>query len=166
MAISITPGTGGTIKQTNFEAHLLEIITFAKNQELIPARNPQKFNYIQGFTFTDTLFRCNFSLPVNRETNETGGNLITVPDYLTGVTFTPGTGGTFKSANFAAYLSEVILYGQDLEADALKNPTAADRITGSYDINPKVFGGSIEIPIIPSVSTDGRPIYTAVPYLV
>lgn len=163
---NVTPGTGGTIKSSKVEAHLLEIITFGKEQELNTAKNPAPpKNYIQGYTYTDTLFRCNLSIPVNRTTNASGDSVFTVPDYLSGVTFTPGTDGTFKSTNFAAYLVECVLYAQELERDATKNPTGADRITGNFDINPNVFSGSIEIPIKPTVGTDGKPNFTAVEYL-
>lgn len=163
---TITPGTGSTIKSSKIEEHLLEIITFGKAQELDTAKNsaPPK-SYIQGFTYTDTLFRCNLSIPVNRSTNETGGSLFTTPDYLSGVTFTPGTGGTFKSTNFAAYLVECVLHAQELERDTAKNPSGADRITGNFDINPNVFTGSVEIPIKPGVGADGKPNFTAVEYL-
>lgn len=163
---SITPGTSGTIKSTKIESHLLEIITFAKAQELDTSKNPAPpKNYIQGYTFTDTLFRCNLSIPSNRITNEIGEPTFSTADYLSGVTFTPGTDGTFKSTNFAAYLVECVLYAQDLEADTSKNPSGADRITGNFDINPNVFSGTVEIPIVPSVGTDGKTVYTAKEYL-
>ncbi|MBD2743660.1 hypothetical protein [Coleofasciculus sp. FACHB-1120] len=163
---AITPGTGGTIKSAMLEAHLLEIIAFGKQQESTPARNPapQK-NYIQGYTLTDTLFRCNLSIPVNRVTNENGESVYTTPDYLSGVTFTPGSNGTFKSGNFAAYLIEVVLYAQELERDSTKNPSGADRINGNFDINPNVFSGSVELPISPGVTSDGKPTFTAISYL-
>lgn len=164
MAI-ITPGTGGTIKSAKIESHLLEIITFARVQELNTVLNTGNKNYIQGFTYTDALFRCNLSIPVLRVTNETGESVTSTPAYITGVTFTPGSNGTFKSANFAAYLVETVLYAQELERDTTKNPAGADRITGNFDINPNVFSASIEIPVVPSIATDGRPTYTAVEYL-
>lgn len=163
---TITPGTGGTIKSAKVESHLLEIITFAKVQELDTTKNPAPPKlYIQGYTFTDALFRCNLSIPVNRTTNSGGESVISTPDYLSGVTFTPGTTGTFKSTNFAAYLVEVLMYAQDLERNAAKNPAGADRISGNFDINPNLFSGSVELPISLSLGTDGKPVYTATEYL-
>lgn len=162
---SITPGTNGTLKSTTAEALLAEIATFLRNNEKVSARNPTNLNYIRpDFNLNSFTFICSFSLPVEQTIGTDGGVTFTASEYLSGLTFSAGAGGTFKSATAAQYFLEIIAFLQATEADNTKNPQANNYVSSSYDGDNNLFTGSVTIPLTASL-VDGKPVINISEYL-
>lgn len=164
--VNIIVGSGGTIKSTVLENHLLETMILLQLQEQDVSKNSTKKDYIQGSYNTNSkLFNGNYSLPVVQTINTDGQLVVNVPDYLTGVDFSSGTGGTFKSTNLAAYFFEVLILCQLWENIPEKNPQGKNNVTGSLNSDNTLFTGSVSLPIQIEVAVNGSQVITALPYL-
>lgn len=165
MAI-ITPGSGGTIKSTSAEAQLLEVLNFLRLQEKIPSKNQQGVNNVEGtFSIVNDGFSGSFDIPVTFSLNASGQPVISVPEYLTGISFSAGTGGTFKSATAAGYFVEILMYLQALEADTSKNTQARNYITGTFSSDNSRFIGTIFVPTLVEIADDGHVCFVPQQYL-
>lgn len=165
MAI-IVPGAGSTIKSRVLENHLLETMILLQLQEQDETKNSTKKDYVQGSYNTNTkLFTGSYSLPVVQRLTLDGNLIIDVFDYVTGVDFSPGTGGTFKSTNLAAYFLEVLMLCQMWENIDTRNPQGKNNITGSLNSDSKLFAGSVSLPIQISIDPNGAQVVAALPYL-
>lgn len=162
----VVAGSGGTIKSETAEGQLLEILNFLRLQEKISDKNPQGVNNVEGsFSIVSDGFSGSFDLPISFSLNSSGQPIISVPEYLTGVSFIPGNGGTFKSNTAAGYFVEVIMYMQALEATTLKNPQARNYVTGTFSSDNSRFVGTIFVPTTVSLSSDGHACFVAQEYL-
>lgn len=165
MAI-ITPGTGGTIKSTTLEGQIFEAISLARKWELDSSKNPSARNYISSYSLSATGFAAAVSFPCELSLNTSGQTVFVIPDYLVGTAFTPGTTGTFKSSNIAAYIAELILHGQLLERQSSKNPSSINNFSAEYNTEePITFNANISLALILDISSNGKPQFNAVEYL-
>ena len=163
---SITSGTGATLKSATAEGQCLEALVFLQLQEASTSRNPSAFNNVDGAIDTDDmLFSGSFNIPASQTLGSSGSLIIAADPYLSGVIFTPGTGGTFKSVTAEAYVLETLMYLQALEQNSLKNPQNRNFITGSYNSDTKVYTGTFSLPISLTLGTDGAVTCVANPYL-
>lgn len=163
---SITAGTGATLKSDTAEGQCLESLVFLQLQENSTQRNPAALSNVVGAIDTDLLvFSGTFTIPASQTLGSSGSLVIAADPYLSGVIFTPGTGGTFKSVTAEAYVLETLMYLQALEQNLLKNPQNRNFITGSYNSDTKVYTGTFSLPILLSLGTDGEVICVANPYL-
>lgn len=162
----ITPGSGGTIKSGTAEAQLLEILNFLRLQEKIPAKNTQGVVNVEGsFSIVSDGFSGSFDIPVAFSINSSGQPVISVSEYLTGLTFATGSGGTFKAATAAGYFVEIIMHMQGLEADSSKNLQARNYVTGTFSSDNSRFVGTIFIPTTVSIADNGHICFVAQEYL-
>jgi len=162
----VVVGTGSTLKATTLEGLLQECCTLLRMKELDPVHNPNNEARVSNsHNQADGIFNSSYNLLVNPTQNDSGQNVLAVPEYLTGLIFSPGTGGTFKSITCAGYLIELVMFAQNLERSTVKNPNKLNYVTGTYNSENNSFSGSITVPIITSINAEGGTVYTADEYL-
>lgn len=163
---SITAGTGGTIKSTTLEAQLQEICMLLQISEATPVNNPDQLDRISVSHDSDTSnFTATFNFPVEQTINPEGQINYSALDYLVDLDFSPGTGGTFKSNSLTGYLMEALIYAQNVERQAIRNPANRNGATGSFNSDSTIFTGSLSLPVLISVEPDGSIKYVADEYL-
>lgn len=164
--VAITAGTGSTLKSTTAEAVLAECLDYLQLQETTSTRNPNLRDYVRiNYDCNSYLFSSTFNFPYLQSQNSLGEKVSSVPDYLSGVTFSPGTGGTFKSINPAAFAFEVATFLDIAERDASKNPTSQNRISLTEDSERLIVSATVTLPFILALNTDGTRKITITPYL-
>lgn len=164
---TIQTGSGETFKTTIAEGRLIEAACFLKVQELEPTKNPIERNSVLGeFSISSMEFSGTYNLICSQVLTPSGGISIVATPYLTGVSFSPGSGSpTFKSTTPEAYLLEVITYLQSLEATAAKNPNGLNQISGTYNADTGVYSGNFVIPLSIAFDASGSIDFTAREYL-
>lgn len=163
---TLTPGDGGTIRSNTIEGVLQELCTYLQIYEFSALNNPNGLNNIIGNHLQDSKqFTCNYTIPVKQELNTLGQIVYSAIDYLADLIFVPGTGGTFKSTTCAGYLMEAIIYCQNLEQNAAKNPNRENNITGTFNSDSTTFSGTINLPVSVNISAIGEVTYKADEYL-
>ncbi|MCC5620715.1 hypothetical protein [Nostoc sp. CHAB 5715] len=164
--VAITVGTGATFKSGTAEGHLLEISTYLQIQEKNLASNSTGKDFIQvTYNLNDMVTGISFSIPADQSIGSSGQILTNASDYLQGITFTPGSGGTFKSTTLSQYFLEVITYLQIKENANASNPQLVNNISSSYAGDEKLVSGTISLPILVSFDDTGHPIISAIEYL-
>jgi hypothetical protein len=165
MAI-ITLSSGSTFKNSTAEGHLLEVITYLQNQELNIASNPTNKDFLQiTYNLNNMIAIASFGIPAVQSINNAGQVVTSGSDYLQGITFTPGEGGTFKSTTLSQYFLEIVTFLQIKEADPLVNTQNENNIFSSYDADDKIFSGTVNLPLTVSFDDLGHPLITAKEYL-
>jgi hypothetical protein len=146
---AIIPGSGASISAATLEGQLLELAVFLKIAEQSPSKNPNSRNFI-GITFnlSTLIASITFSLPASPGVNS-------ATPYLQNTGFTPGSGGTFLSANPEAYFMELVTALQINEANTAKNPALANNVSAVYDSDEQLFDGTATLPIEVSLQLDG-----------
>jgi hypothetical protein len=166
---TITPGSGATIKSNTAEGQLHELCTYLEiNEALYSASNPTATidNVTGNHLQNAATFSASFSIPVQQTINADGQIVYSATDYLNNLSFTSGSGGTFKSPTCAGYFIEVVIYLQNLEINFATNPEKRNYISGTFNSDSTVFSGAISLPITISIDNSGRVVYTAKEYLV
>jgi hypothetical protein len=142
------------------------MMSFLQIKELDATTNPDGKDYIGGtHSQTGLAYEGEFRFPVKVTIDSTGNIKYTADEYLTGIDFQSGTGGTFKSNASLAYLLELLFYAQALEANTTTNPQKVNNITGQLNTDTNLFSGTVSLPIEISIDDDGKVVYTAKPYL-
>jgi len=156
MTTIITGGSQATLKSTTAEGLLAEAFDFLRVREGQPDKNPKARKNVQtNYDGNISFFSGTFTFDYLRSAGAAGESIITVPDYLEAVSFSPGSGGTFKSMNAAAYLFEVARFLRALEAIPEKNPSKLNNIKMIYyDKESKVVGW-VQLPFVLSLNSDG-----------
>jgi hypothetical protein len=164
--VAITAGTGSTLKSTTAEALLAECLDYLQLQETTSARNPNLRDYVRiNYDCNSYLFSGTFNFPYLQSQNSLGEKVSSVPDYLSGVTFSPGTGGTFKSVNPAAFAFEVATFLDIVERDVSRNQANHNRISLTEDNERLIVSGTVTLPFVLSPNADGSRKMTITPYL-
>lgn len=160
---AITPGTGGTPKSTTVEGQLLEVALFIINAEADGVKNPGAIDYFQVDASADmSLVTIRFSIPVQAESVTGGGYVYNAPEYLANPGFSAGTGGTITDDSTVGYFKRLIEHAQEVEAPL--QPTT-DRISGTLNINNKLFSGTVNLPVSSTIQADGTIQLTATEFL-
>jgi hypothetical protein len=164
---TITPGTGGTLKSTTAEGVLVEALILQKINENDATKNPSTTidNISVSIDLDTQILSGSWTLPVTRTITTTGRVEFTASEYLTGVTFAAGTGGTFKSTSNPGVIQECAEYLQILEANTAKNTQGKNNVTGNYSTDGLTYTGSLNISITPTLDTTGKLSVVAVEYL-
>ncbi|QSJ17688.1 hypothetical protein JYQ62_02075 [Nostoc sp. UHCC 0702] len=162
--VQVTPGTGGTLVKETAEGQLLEVITYLQKAEANITFNPSKSDYVQGScNLNNLIFSGSYNIPVIQSLSTTGQIIIVAKEYLTGITFAAGSGGTFKSNNPAQYLLEIVTFLQAKEATSTSVDTT-DSVAGTFDIDTMTFSGSITLPLEMSIES-GNTVFSAKEYV-
>ena len=165
--VLITVGAGNTFSEPTAEGHLLQICTYLQIKEKNLSSNPTGKDFFQiTYNLNDMVTGISFAIPAEQSISESGQVMTNASDYLQGVTFTPGTGGTFKSSSLSQYFLEVVTYVQIKENIAASNPQSVNNVSSSYDADDKLFSGSINLPISVTFDNTGHPVISAVEYLI
>jgi hypothetical protein len=163
---SINLGTNSFFKSMTAEALLLEVITYMQDKELSISSNSTGKDFVQiTYNLNNMTAVSSFTIPAIQSINDSGQVVTSGSDYLQGITFTPGEGGTFRSSGLSQYLLEIVTFLQIKEADLLINTQNENNIFSSYDADDKIFSGNITLPLTVSFDDLGRPVITAKEYL-
>lgn len=131
---------GGTIGAGTLEGYLYGLIKFGQANERSATKNPQSFNYVTSSQSDDALtLTASVSFPFT-PTITNGVFTAVFTDYLSGVSFTPGS-GTLKSSNWVAQIVEAIVLLDNAQASPTTNPAGATPI-GSYTFNSPSSSGT------------------------
>lgn len=162
----ITPGTGATITAPTAEGQLMAVVHFIRAQEANLEKNPTGRQSVTGsFNIVSLLFTGTFELLFDTTITATGTLEIKCRETLSGVTFTPGTGGTFKSAAPMGYLSEVLQYLQTKELNPTINSDGTlNNITDNFSSDTQILSGTFALPVDFALNA-GEVKFTVVPYL-
>ncbi|WP_375471009.1 hypothetical protein, partial [uncultured Nostoc sp.] len=98
--------------------------------------------------------------------DSTGQVITSASDYLQGITFSPGTDGTFKSQTLSQYFLEVVTFLQIKENNPTSNLQLVNNISSSYAADDKLFSGSATLPISITLDANGHPVVSAIEYLI
>lgn len=164
---SVTPGLGGTCKSTTAEGQLHEVLTFIALKQANTTTNPEGATPITGSHNQQSLvYSGRYRFSVIQAIGAGGSIVLTADSFLVGPNFYPGTGGTFSGNTPEKYALEVLMYLQLLESDGALNPQNRNFITGTYNIDNRVYEGAFTVPVSLSIAPDsGHVLYEAVPYL-
>ena len=144
---AIVPGEGGTFSGNTAEMIIFQAMVFWSLQEENEVINPNSEEYFTGSKNTDTnnkFFEGTWKIPA-----------IFIPRPLTiiaatiyqGLSFSPGTGGTFAGETAEAYTLEVLLWLINRQKDTSNyNPDKFDYISGRYDANAGMWEGTFKLP--------------------
>jgi hypothetical protein len=159
----LNTGTGATLKATTYEGAIEELCARIAAAQDTTANNPQN---IKAVTFT-TDSRTNqtsyeFSLPLIVAVSGNSRSF-TASDYLTGVTYSSGT-GALTGGNMLQDLVNLLFDLQKLEKDPIANPTQADRLTLNID-EEWVLTASLNLQTNAVINASGKREYTAIAYL-
>jgi hypothetical protein len=159
---TITVGSGSTLKSSTAEGQVMELLTFLQKKEKeLSAEDKVQITYnLNSFTFS-----ASFSIPATQAINSSGQLVISASEYMTGLTFVTGSGGTFKSSTSTQYLIELISYLQLKEQDLTKNTANENRVSGQYDIDDKLFTGTVNLGVTAEIDSVGKILISAVEYL-
>lgn len=157
---TITPGSGGTLKSTTYEGQILELAQLLETWESTPANNPQALDYVTISHDGSGQTGISFNIPM--QTRILSGQVdYFANDYLSGLSFAAGTGGTLADEEAAGYFVELVQRAQILEAQQ----GGPDRINGSININSLRFSGSVTVITAIAIAPEGHVTITAVEYL-
>lgn len=167
---TFTSGTGATFTTTVLEEYLFALIdSFGQTQELDTVKNPNQLNYLQSSVNRDAMTA---SLTVSFPCLWGTDNIITIPDYLTGVTFTNGTGGDFEGLNWVTTIVKIIVRMASDEREGSKNPENKDVAQWSLEnrteigVNNAIFKGTLtDFPLVFLTDASGASIYKGKAYL-
>ncbi len=164
---TITPGTGGTLTSTTLESIFHEALNTAILYELDLTKNPQSIrNITLSIDLANNRATGTFSFAATKAIGASGGTTFTPNEHLSNSGFTPGTGGTIKSAGINSAIVEIAELIQAREADSLKNPTATQNITGlTYDSEANNIAGTFSYIITQAIDATGKTVITGKTYL-
>ena len=144
----ITPSEGGTFTGDTAEKIAFQALTWWQFQEENKTVNPLGEEYFTGSKSTDTdnkFFEGTWKIPAVFVPKPLG---ITANTIYQGLTFTPGTGGTFSGSTAESYTLQVLLWLIQRQNDTSNyNPDKYEYITAKYDANRNLWEGTFEHPI-------------------
>lgn len=162
----VTPGEGGTFTGDTAEKMLFQALTWWQFQEENKSVNPNGEEYFTGSKNTDTdnkFFEGTWKIPANFTPRPLG---MTTGTIYQGLTFAPGTGGTFAGTTPEAFTLEVILWliqRQNNTSDF--NPDKLEYITATYNANQSIWEGNFKLPYQTILLPNGSVQDTARAYL-
>lgn len=159
----ITVGSSGTLLALTAEGQAMELLIFLQKKE--HEMNSGEDRVQASINLNNFTFNGSFSIPAIQAINELGQLVISANDYLPGVVFNGGSGGTFKSQTATQYLIEVINYLQLQEQSLAKNPNQENRVSAQYDIDTKLFTGNIRLNVNAGIDSSGSATISTTEYL-
>jgi hypothetical protein len=157
---TFAPGTGGTLKSVTLEQAIIELSE--RSQSLDEALTTPTGNL--GIVYNANGNTCTLGHIIPISSSVVGGKpTFTATNFLTGSTFTPGTGGDLVSVNYPAALLELAHLMQAAEE---AEPTADNNVQVTYDLDALTATVSAVLPVSYSIdATNGKTVITATPYL-
>ncbi|MCC5619248.1 hypothetical protein LC605_30090 [Nostoc sp. CHAB 5836] len=155
---------GGTLKSSTKPAAFLEIAHLINEAERAASTvdvtlDNVTINYDTGAR-TATI---DATLPVGSTINSSGQIVISASNYLGGSVFNPGTGGEIKASSFPSAFLEM---AQFLAAsEQAVTPAPPNNITIAIDLEALTTTISATLPVVPTLDSAGKPVFTATDYL-
>lgn len=155
------PGSGGTLKSTTVEAAFLELVVRAASAPRLTTA-PEDAAIAYQFDSTAGAIVGTMVIPI--ETSLTSGLITTNPvPFVDESGYTTGTGGDLASSGLIDNLVELAYRVNEIPAINAENPGGLDL---SADLDAKRVTAGFTCPVTISVDSAGKPIFTAVDYLV
>jgi len=142
----ITPGEGGTFSGDTGEKKAFQALTWWALMEENESINPNEEEYFTGVKNTDTkFFEGTWKIPANF-TLQPALSIIAGVIY-SGLSFSPGTGGTFQGQTPEMQTLEILLWLIQRQNDtSSSNPDKLEYITGTYNPNSTMWEGTFKLP--------------------
>lgn len=155
---------GGTLKSTTKPAGFLEIAHLINEAERTASTVDLTLDNV---TITyDTGARTatvDATLPIGSTVNSSGQIVISAANYLGASAFNPGTAGEIKGSTFpAAFLEAAQLLASSEQS---VTPTPPNNISISFDLEALTATVTATLPVLPSLDSAGKPVFTATDYL-
>ncbi len=155
------PGSGGSLKSTTVEAAFLELVVRAANAPRLTTA-PEDASITYQFDSATSAITGSMVVPI--ETSLTGGLITTNPvPFVDETGYTTGSGGDLASSGLIDNLVELSYRVNEIPAI---DPDAPGGLDLSADLDSKRVTASFVCPVTISVDSSGKPIFTAVDYLV
>lgn len=141
---TITLSSSATIKSNTVEKALVELASFIKIAERDSVKNPNNQDNISlSISSSAQTVTITFSLPCNNTRLTDGSFQLKASNYLTGVTYTSGSGtDDLRGGNALQDFIDLCQLMQSYEDDATKNVLAANNITADFNSEPWRFEGT------------------------
>ena len=161
--MTILNTTGSSLTATTYEQAVEELSTRIAIFQANSTNNPQGVIGVSFSTDSKTgQTSYEFALPLS--VTASGSNRsFTAQNYLTGVTYTSGT-GALTGGNMLQDLVNILFDMQNLENTPVSNPTQSNRLSLSIDSEPWQLTSSITLQTDMSL-VSGKRQYTAIAYL-
>ena len=144
---SVNAGEGETFTGDTAEKKIFQAIKWWQLQEENKNINPNGEEYFTGSQNTDTdnkFFEGEWKIPAHFVPSPV---TITAGVIYQGLTFSPGTGGTFSGETPEKYTLEVILWLIQRQNNTSEyNPDKLDYVTAIYDANSQMWQGTFKLP--------------------
>lgn len=132
---AITWGTGGSLTGINsVEDYFVGAINFLYVQQNTSAKNPSNLQNLSRTISSTATMSGSLTVPATISGSANGSLTITATSYLTGVTWTPPTGGDVQPANEVLAVIDAARRLKGLELDTTKNPTNARYIEFKFSM--------------------------------
>lgn len=155
------PGSGGSLKSTTVEAAFLELVVRASSATRLTTA-PEDAQIAYQFDSATNAITGTMTIPI--ESSLTGGLITTNPvPFVDETGYMTGTGGDLASSGLIDNLVELAYRVNEIPAI---NPEAIGGLDLSVDLDAKRVAASFTCPVTISVDSAGKPIFTAVDYLV
>jgi len=153
---SITPGEGGTFSGDTGEKLAFQALRWWQIQEENKSVNPLGEEYFTGSLNTDTdnkFFEGNWKIPAMFSPKPLVA--MSVGAIYQGLTFSPGSGGTFVGETASSYTLEILLWLVHKQNDNSSNPDKFNYITAQYDANEQMWQGTFKLPYTTTLLSNG-----------
>ncbi|MEG3900166.1 MULTISPECIES: hypothetical protein [unclassified Microcoleus] len=162
----IVPSEGGTFTGDTGEKIAFQSLSWWQYQEDNKSVNPNDEQYFTGTKNTDTdnkFFEGTWKIPAIFTPKPLG---MVAGSIYQGLTFVPGTGGTFSGATPEAYTLEVLLWLVQRQNNTSEyNPDKLEYITATYNANQLIWEGTFKLPYQTILLPNGSVQDTARAYL-
>lgn len=155
---------GGSLKSTNKPAAFLEIAHLTNEAERAASTvdvtlDNVTVTYDTGARTTSVAA----TLPVGSAINSSGQIVVSATNYLGGSAFNPGTSGELKATTYpAAFLELAQLLAT---AEQAISPTPVNNVTISVDLEALTATVTATLPVVPTLDSAGKPVFTATDYI-
>lgn len=155
------PGSGGSLKSTTVEAAFLELVVRAANAPRLTTA-PEDAQIAYQLDSAASAITGTMTIPI--ETSLTGGLITTNPvPFVDETGYMTGTGGDLASSGLIDNLVELAYKVNEIPA---KPENEIGGLDLSADLDAKRVSATFTCPVTISVDSAGKPILTAVDYLV
>lgn len=156
-----TPGSGGSLKSITVEAAFLELVVRASRATRLTTA-PEDAQIAYQFDSATNAITGTMTIPI--ESSLTGGLITTNPvPFVDETGYVTGTGGDLASSGLIDNLVELAYRVNEIPA---KSEDEIGGVDLSVDLDAKRVAASFTCPVTISVDSAGKPIFTAVDYLV
>lgn len=155
---------GGTLKSTNKPAAFLEIAHLINETERSASTVDVTLdNVTVAYDTGARTSSISATLPIGASVNSSGQIVVSATNYLGGTAFNPGASGELKAISYpAAFLELAQIVAA---AEQAITPTAVNNVTIAIDLEGLSATVTATLPVVPSLDSAGKPVFTATDYI-